>query len=353
MARLIDVIEVPNQQEDELIRRIPETGTGDFRFGSQLIVRELQQAVFFRDGKAYDVFGPGRHTITTANVSSLSSLIGMATSGRTPFTAEVYFVNMRKYLDEKWGTPSPIVVGNPITGATALRIWGTYAWSVGDPKRLLEHIVAPSNISLSALARILHDVLLRVVTKFLTNLYRTGDKPVWEIFASQFEIEAAIRIIAREDFDDMGLALQGFHVQGIDPVEMTPEQRRVMGLAATTPAPTPAKPISVFPEEPGTEAEAYDIAAIRSLLRDAFTSRELWRLIQGCPALRPLLSRITYDDNLEKMIDVLTEFCRTQTLFSKLLSEVRQSNPKQFERYAQQLNGWETDILGENSVLDA
>ncbi len=71
MARIIDVIEVPGQQPDEMVRRMPEYGSGDFRLGSQVIVREFQQAVFFRDGKALDTFGPGRHTITTANVPLL------------------------------------------------------------------------------------------------------------------------------------------------------------------------------------------------------------------------------------------------------------------------------------------
>ena len=99
MARIIDVIEVPDQQKEEMVRRLPEYGSGDFRMGSQVIVREYQQAVFFRDGKALDIFGAGRHTITTANLPLLSGLIGLATSGRTPFTAEVYFVNMREFLD--------------------------------------------------------------------------------------------------------------------------------------------------------------------------------------------------------------------------------------------------------------
>src|SRR5512136_2705247 len=105
MPRIIDVVEVPDQKPDEMVRRMPEYGSGDFRFGSQVIVREYQQAVFFRDGKAYDTFGAGRHTITTANAPLLTTLIGQVTEGRTPFPAEVYFVNMREFLDQKWGTP--------------------------------------------------------------------------------------------------------------------------------------------------------------------------------------------------------------------------------------------------------
>ena len=121
MARIIDVIEVANQQQDEMVRRLPEYGAGDFRFGSQVIVREFQQAVFFRDGKAYDTFGPGRHTITTANAPLLTDLIGKVTSGRTPFTAEVYFVSMREFLDEKWGTAEPIPLRDADLGLVRLR----------------------------------------------------------------------------------------------------------------------------------------------------------------------------------------------------------------------------------------
>ena len=74
MARIFDVIEYPNEMQDELIHRFPEGEAGDFRIGSQVIVRESQTAVFFRDGKALDVFGPGRHTITTANIPILLQL---------------------------------------------------------------------------------------------------------------------------------------------------------------------------------------------------------------------------------------------------------------------------------------
>jgi membrane protease subunit (stomatin/prohibitin family) len=76
MARVFDVIEYPNEMKDELVHRFPESGAGDFRIGSQVIVRETQAAVFFRDGNALDVFGPGRHTITTLNIPLLIERIG-------------------------------------------------------------------------------------------------------------------------------------------------------------------------------------------------------------------------------------------------------------------------------------
>ena len=101
MARIFDVVEYPNEMREELVHRFPEQGSGDFRIGSQVIVREAQTAVFFRDGQALDQFGPGRHTIATANIPLLVNLVGKAFGNRTPFTAEVYYVSRREFLDRK------------------------------------------------------------------------------------------------------------------------------------------------------------------------------------------------------------------------------------------------------------
>jgi hypothetical protein len=123
----------------------------------------------------------------------------------------------------------------------------------------------------------------------------------------------------------------------------------VSGFVTSSVPPTPSqsstkpivfdldKLIIIDQEESGADPEDYNIAVIRSLVRDAFTNRELWRLIQECSAFHPLLSRVPYDDNLENMIDILTEFCRKQRLFPELLSEVKKRNHKQYERYEQQL----------------
>ena len=78
MPRIFDIIQAPDQLPDELVVRVPQQGWGDIRLGSQLVVGESQNAVFFRDGKALDTFGPGRHTLTTANVPLLINLLGLA-----------------------------------------------------------------------------------------------------------------------------------------------------------------------------------------------------------------------------------------------------------------------------------
>src|SRR4030043_1359108 len=148
MARIFDVIEYPNEMRDEIVHRFPETGPGDFRIGSQVIVRESQEAVFFRDGNALDTFGPGRHTIATANIPLLIEKLGALFNEKTPFPAEVYFVSMREFTDQKWGTPQPIIVRNPGMGlgVALLQGFGTYGFTISDPQQFVTQVVGTQGI---------------------------------------------------------------------------------------------------------------------------------------------------------------------------------------------------------------
>ena len=89
MARVLDLIQYIDEDSKEIVHRFPERGSGDFRIGSQLIVRESQAAVFFRDGKALDTFGPGRHTLSTQNIPLLGKVIGAPFGGESPFRVSV------------------------------------------------------------------------------------------------------------------------------------------------------------------------------------------------------------------------------------------------------------------------
>jgi excisionase family DNA binding protein len=229
VARIIDVIEIPDQQKDEMVRRLPEYGAGDFRFGSQVIVREFQQAVFFRDGKALDTFGPGRHTITTANLPLLSGLIGMATSGRTPFTAEVYFVNMREYLDQKWGTSEPIALRDTDLGLVRLRAFGTYSLQVQDPALFVNKIVAGQGIyETPQITRFLRGIVVAKMTDLLGEL----GKGLFDLPALYDEIGAGTKAKVQDDFANLGIQLKTLYVNSISPTEETAraiDERASMG----------------------------------------------------------------------------------------------------------------------------
>jgi len=235
MARIFDVVEYTDEMRDEIVHRFPETGAGDFRIGSQVIVRESQNAVFFRDGKALDTFSAGRHTITTANVPLLIDLIGKAFNDRSPFTAEVYFVSMREFADQKWGTPQPILVRNPGMGlgVALLQGYGTYSFQVSDPQQFVTQIVGATG------AYATRDIQNRLRSMLLSKLQdllgeTTEAKSVPELIALVEEMGAAVRAKAQDDFKAIGLTLKAFYIESLKPSDKSAEELRAMGMLDMT-----------------------------------------------------------------------------------------------------------------------
>jgi excisionase family DNA binding protein len=232
MARIFDVIEYPNEMADEIVHRFPDDSSiGDYRIGSQVIVREAQAAVFFRDGNALDVFKAGRHTIATANVPLLIDFIGKAFNDRTPFPAEVYFVSLKEFANRKWGTPQPIIVRNPGMGlgVALLQGFGTYSFQVSDPQMLVTKIVGTQGTYRTS------DIEDRLRTMLLSKLQdvlgETGAKhSVPEIIGLTEEIGAGVRAKAQDDFEALGLTLKTFYVGNMKPSDKSAQELRDMGM---------------------------------------------------------------------------------------------------------------------------
>lgn len=231
MARIFDVVEYASEMKDEIVHRFPETGVADLRIGSQVIVRESQKVVFFRDGKALDEFGPGRHTIVTANIPLLVDFVGKAFNDRTPFTAEVYFVSMREFADQKWGTPQPILVRNPGMGlgVALLQGFGSYSFQVKDPQQFVTQIVGANGIyRMNEIEARLRSMLL---SKLQDILGETGaTRSVADIIGLTEEIGAAVRAKVQDDFAAIGLLLKSFYISNIKPSEKSAEELRAMGM---------------------------------------------------------------------------------------------------------------------------
>ena len=104
-------------------------------------MQENQSAVFFRDGKALDTFGPGRHTLTTMNVPLLTRLLSIPFGGTSPFQAAVVFVARHTFQDMKWGTKEPIAFRDSELYMVRLRAFGKYSFRVADPQLFVASIV--------------------------------------------------------------------------------------------------------------------------------------------------------------------------------------------------------------------
>lgn len=231
MARVFDVVEYPNEMMNEFVHRLPESGPGDFRIGSQVIVREAQRAVFFRDGKALDTFGPGRHTITTANISLLIDLIGKVFNERNPFPAEVYFVSTREFANQKWGTPQPILVRNPGVGLgiALLQGFGTYGVQVADPQQFVTQLVGAMGAYES---KDIQDRLRSMLLSKLQDLLgeTAGVSSVPELIGMVEELGAGVRAKAQDDFKALGLTLKAFYIESLKPSDKSTEELRAMGM---------------------------------------------------------------------------------------------------------------------------
>ena len=218
MARIFDIVQFVDETSTEMVHRIPERGSGDFRIGSQVIVRDSQAAVFFRDGRALDVFGPGPHTIATANIPYLVDLIGKAFSGETPFKAEVYFVSLREFTDLKWGTPTPITIPDPVLRMARVQARGSFGVQIAEPQLFVNKMVGTQGVYRTP---DIQGFLRSMILTKLTDLVGEMGKSVLELAGMAEELTMGVRAKTAEEFAARGLNLTSVYVEYIGPTEET------------------------------------------------------------------------------------------------------------------------------------
>ena len=121
--QLVDVIEWTDNSQDTMVYRYDRNGK-DIMMGAQLTVRESQVAVMVNEGRIADVFQPGRYELSTQNMPIMTALQSWKFGFNSPFKAEVYFINTRQFLDQKWGTSNPVMMRDAEFGMIRLRAFG-------------------------------------------------------------------------------------------------------------------------------------------------------------------------------------------------------------------------------------
>ena len=213
---LMDLIEFVDELGQEMAHRVPERGSGEFKLGSQLIVRESQWAVFFRDGKAYDVFDAGRHTLTTLNIPLLTSIITTPLYGDSPFRSEIYFVSKRTFTDLRWGTVEPILFRDSEFKMIRLRSNGIYTFQITDPKLFVVKIVGTRGIYTNAQ---IEDFLRGVIVGRLSDILGESLDSVLDLPRYFDELGAGLKARIRDDFAQYGLEAVDFIINAISPPE--------------------------------------------------------------------------------------------------------------------------------------
>lgn len=229
-GELIDIIEwTEPSQNDILAYRFPRYNN-EIKMGAKLTVREGQQAVFVNEGQIADVFSPGMYTLQTQNMPVLSTLKGWKYGFNSPFKAEVYFVAMRQWTDQKWGTQNPFMIRDPEFGPLRVRAFGTYAMRVGDPATFLRELVATDpSFETYEITNQLRNV---IVSKFV-DVVGAAKIPVLDLAGNYEKIGKLARDRIGPDLAAMGLSLTAFYVENISlppEVEKVLDKRAEMGV---------------------------------------------------------------------------------------------------------------------------
>ncbi len=226
MPRIIDVVSHDNIMDDELCYREPQGGSGDFRLGSQVIVQESQAAVFVRQGQVLDALGPGSHTLSTANLPILSGLIGLVTGGRNPFTAELYFVNLKDLPQVPWGTNPPIVLETPGkgVGVVLLITHGVIDIGIDDPLRFMKQYgVGKPIVRLGDIRERIQSMLLGEMASLMSS---SGAASVMDANRLLSDLEGAALARLNEQFAAIGMRIKAFEAKPFTAKEVSTEELR-------------------------------------------------------------------------------------------------------------------------------
>ena len=226
MPRIIDVVSHTNVMDDELVYREPQQGDGDWRLGSQVIVQESQVAIFVRQGQVLDALGPGSHTLSTANLPILSNLVGLVTGGRNPFTADLYFVNLKDMPQVPWGTNPPIVLETPGkgVGVVLLITHGVIDIGIEDPVRFLKQYgIGKAIVRLADIRDRIQTMLLGELAGLLSS---SGAKSIMEANQLLQDLEGAALAKLNEQFAAIGMRIKAFEAKPFTAKEVSTEELR-------------------------------------------------------------------------------------------------------------------------------
>ena len=211
----------------------------DYNLGSQLIVHESQEAIFFRDGKALDLFGAGRYTLATQNIPLLENLYKLPTNTTEVFHSEVYFVNLTTQMGIKWGTDSKVRLFDPASGLhIEIGACGNFSLRVCDSRKLLVRLVGTvsefkqnevigDSYSITSVVGKFKALVMNKVKANIARIIKENSINILEIDEYIDVVSDKLRVSINEVLGDYGLVMPEFFVTSIMTPDDDPNFRRL------------------------------------------------------------------------------------------------------------------------------
>ncbi len=228
-GQLIDVIEWTDTSSNTMVYRYDDGGK-EIMMGAQLTVRESQASVFVNEGKIADVFQPGRYELSTQNMPVMTMLRSWKYGFNSPFKAEVYFINTRQFLDQKWGTSNPVMMRDAEFGMVRLRAFGIYSFRVVDPTAFLKEVFGTSELFT---VEGVEGQIKRTIVSALSDVIAQSKIPALDLAANYDELSSFALGVISPRIAPLGLKLESFVIENISlppEVEKAMDKRTSMGV---------------------------------------------------------------------------------------------------------------------------
>lgn len=201
----------------------------ELRFGTQLVVNQSQEACFIKGGQLLDVFGPGTYTLSSKNLPILSSIIGLAFGGDSPFKAEVYYINKSVSMDAKFGLVPFNMIEPTFKVPIPVTSRGSFALVVKDSRAFLNKIVGTvADFETRTLVQYFRGVIVENTKNAITKIAKEQALSPLELESIVSEVANAVRGLISLTLDDYGLELKLFNIEAIPIVDDDPRVKNVV-----------------------------------------------------------------------------------------------------------------------------
>jgi membrane protease subunit (stomatin/prohibitin family) len=210
----LEIIEWFDESGQEMVKRIPDQGSSDIKYGAQLTVRESQAATLFYKGRSGDVFGPGLHTLKTANIPIITKLLSMPWGMESPLRAEVYFANMKIFPNLKWGTRDPVAFKDSELGLIRLRAHGVFDIRIAQPVLFINTLVGTmGKYTTQEISNYLKRVIISRFNDYLGKKLDT----IFNLPGTYETLSTGLQQRLADDFSHFGIKLSNLYITSITP----------------------------------------------------------------------------------------------------------------------------------------